>query len=153
IAHYARGNRGLSDLYVMCHGYEADWNLHDQTCTGQERGGFGLCLCKEGLTLTNVSLTAAVKGLIKKITLFACAPADTAPYNLGTQADGRRVCGEMALWTGAEVIAAVQTQYYVTNKAGTIDFGLWEGPVLSFTPNFPNGRRINANSRSASSAA
>jgi hypothetical protein len=65
-----------------------------------------------------------------------------------------RFCGEIALWTGAEVIAAVQTQLYNrtrsfwqrvanSNQAGTIDFGAWEGPVYSFSPGNPYGRRIS----------
>jgi hypothetical protein len=29
-----------------------------------------------------------------------------------------------------------------SNKDGTIDFGKWEGPVYSFTPDHPNGLLI-----------
>ncbi len=107
--------------------------------------GFGLQLCREGLTLYNVSLTTAWSGRINRIVLFACGPANTRAGAEGTTGDGRRFCGELALWSGAEVIAAVQTQYYNTgrsfwewlrgaNREGTIDFGRWEGAVYRFDP-------------------
>jgi hypothetical protein len=141
---YAQQQGGLDTLYIMCHGYEADWNLTDQTCTGFNQGGFGLALCQEGLSLTNADKAAVLKNdSIKKIVIFACATADTGPGNAGTVADGMRFCGEIALYTGAMVVAATQTQFYmmeqdfwqaIANQQGTIDFGKWEGPVYSFSP-------------------
>ncbi len=156
---YATSQGGLDNLYIMCHGYEANWNLGDQTCTNFQVGGFGLALCAEGLDLTNASLTAALKGDIRTITIFACATADTGPGNAGTAADGMRFCGEIALWTGATVIAATQTQFYsldrtfwqwITGKTGTINFGTWEGPVYSFSPNDGSATRINPGPQAAS---
>ena len=56
---------------------------------------------------------------------------------------------KVALVTGAEIIAAVETQYYyhtpnwwesLWGEDGTIDFGDWEGPVYSFSPD--NGRAM-----------
>lgn len=138
----------LTGLHIFCHGYEADWNLSAKMCMPTAHGGFGLQLAKQGLTLFNVSKTAAWKGLVKQIVLFACAPADTGAGNAGTYGDGKRFCGELALWSNAEVIAARDTQYYnrATAKysggrsvANTIDFGAWEGPVLKFTPENPDG--------------
>jgi hypothetical protein len=153
IAEYSRRSGGLSDLYVMCHGFEGNWDLRNQQCVPEVHGGFGLQLCQEGLSLYNATGTSVLNGKVTKITIFSCATADAAPYNTGTGADGMRFCGEIALWTGAEVIAAVQTQLYNTtrtfwqwirsaNQAGTIDFGAWEGPVYSFTTGNPTGRRI-----------
>ena len=155
IAEYSRRSGGLTDLYVMCHGFEGNWDLRNQQCTTEVHGGFGLQLCDDGLSLFNASGTSVLSRKVTKITIFSCATADTAPYNTGTGADGMRFCGEIALWTGAEVIAAVQTQLYNTsrtfwqritqaNQAGTIDFGSWEGPVYSFSPSNPTGRRISA---------
>jgi len=155
IAEYARRSGGLSDLYVMCHGYEGNFNYEDNSSTNEAHGGFGLQLCKEGLSLYNATLTTSFKDRIRKITIFACATADTASYNVGTGADGMRFCGEIALWSQAEVVAAVQTQYYNknrtfwdwltrSNRAGTINFGEWEGPVYSFTPTTPHGRLLKA---------
>ncbi|MGA9059220.1 MAG: hypothetical protein WB763_22230 [Terriglobia bacterium] len=153
IAEYSRRSGGLSDLYVMCHGYEGTLDLRHLTCVNEEHGGFGLQLCDEGLSLANATLTAVLRGKVTKITIFSCATADTAPYNKDTEADGMRFCGEIALWTRAEVIAAVETQKYnrrrtiwqwltFSNRAGAIDFGAWEGPVYSFTPADPGGRKI-----------
>jgi len=150
---YAKTQSGLDDLCIMCHGYEADWNLHDQTCTGVEVGGFGLQLCAEGLSLANVNLTAKLKGDVRTITIFACATAETGQGNEGTAADGMRFCGEIAMHTGATVIAATQTQFYtdtqtfwdyICNRPGPIDFGDWEGPVYSFSPDNGSVTQINA---------
>lgn len=152
IGTYATSQGGLSNLYVLCHGYEADWNLHDETCTGTGVGGFGLQLCDDGLSLSNVSMTSAWKGNIDTITIFACATADTGPGNEGTVADGKRFCGEMALHTGATIIAATQTQWYsnaqtfwdwIRGQSGEIDFGNWEGPVYSFSPDDGSATQIN----------
>jgi hypothetical protein len=157
IAEYARRSGGLTDLYVMCHGFESNMNYGQQmSMNTPARGGFGLQLCTEGLSLYNATLTSAFKDRIRKITIFSCAAADTAPYNVGTAADGMRFCGEISLWSNAEVIAAVETQYYDpsqrtfwqwlsrSNKGGSIDFGDWEGPVYRFTPSTPHGTVLKA---------
>jgi hypothetical protein len=150
---YSRTQGGLDNLYILCHGYEADWNLTDQTCTGFQVGGFGLALCAEGLTLSNATIANTIKGDAKSITIFACATADTGPGNAGTVADGMRFCGELAMYTGATVIAATQTQFYaidktfwewISGKQGDIDFGDWEGPVYSFSPADGSSTQINA---------
>lgn len=134
---YAVSQNGLDRLIILCHGFEANWNLGDKTCTNFQQGGFGLALCAEGLTLENADVVTVLKGLVQEITIFACATADTGPGNTGTAADGMRFCGELAMYTNASVIAATQTQFYVTDrtfwdwikgKEGQIDFGDWEGP-------------------------
>jgi len=136
VAQYAKSVGGLSELLIMCHGFEADWDLANQMCTGRPVGGFGLQLCREGLCLSNATLAQGWKPLIHRITVYACAPADTGQGNAGTSGDGRRFMGELALWSGAEVIAARDTQQY--NYGGffnsPIDFGNWEGPVYRFDP-------------------
>jgi hypothetical protein len=150
---YAQSQGGLDNLYIMCHGYEANWNLGDQTCTNFQVGGFGLALCAEGLDLSNATLMSSLKGDVQTITIFACATADTGAGNAGTAADGIRFCGEIALWTGATVIAATQTQFYSIDRSfwdwlagnpGKINFGNWEGPVYSFSPNDGSATQINA---------
>ena len=143
IHNYSVQQGGLDKLYILCHGYEVNWNLGDQTCTPFQQGGFGLALCAEGLSLSNADAVTVLKGDVTEITIFACATADTGPGNTGTAADGMRFCGEIALYTGATVIAATQTQFYsnersfwqwITGQRGQIDFGCWEGPVYSFSP-------------------
>ncbi|MDR3374679.1 MAG: hypothetical protein P4L98_13210 [Ancalomicrobiaceae bacterium] len=145
-------HRPLDVLHIFCHGYEADWDLHNQASTGVEVGGFGLELCKEGLSLRNATKTARWKGRVKRIVIFSCAASATGVGNDGTVADGRRFLGEIALWSGAEVVGSSSTQYFHRVRASyagnrivdnTIDFGAWEQPVFSFTPAEPNGRVIN----------
>ena len=139
VGQHARDVSGLSELLIMCHGFEADWDLANQMCTGRPVGGFGLQLCREGLSLSNVILSRSWNNgrpLINRITVYACAPAATGPGNAGTMGDGRRLMGELAMWSGAEVIAARDTQIYTFGGSANapIDFGQWEGPVYRFDP-------------------
>lgn len=148
-------HRPLDVLHIFCHGYEADWDLGHQMSTGIEVGGFGLELCREGLSLHNASKTSRWKGKVNKVVIFSCAAAATGVGNIGTEADGKRFMGEIALWSGAEVVGSTSTQYFHRVRASysgkrtvdnTIDFGAWEQPVFSFTPQEPNGRPINPGS-------
>jgi hypothetical protein len=62
IAEYARRSGGLTDLYVMCHGFESTANYGQQmSMNTAARGGFGLQLCTEGLSLYNATLASAFK--------------------------------------------------------------------------------------------
>jgi hypothetical protein len=140
---YAQTQGGLDVLYIMCHGFEANWNLGDQTCTNFQVGGFGLALCAEGLSLSNVGIAGTIKGDVKTIYIFACATAQTGPGNEGTVADGMKFCGQIAMNTAATVIAATDTQFYstdttfwqwITGQQGEIDFGNWDGTVYTFSP-------------------
>jgi hypothetical protein len=157
---YASSQSGLQNLYIICHGVMADWNLGDQSSTGFQVGGFGLRLCSEGISLGNVNLMAALKDDIATITIFACAAADVGPGNQNTGADGMKFCGEMALHTHATVIAAVQAQVYsddrtfwdwLSGRQGQIDMGTWEGPVYSFSPNDGTATAIKAPAQNAMS--
>jgi hypothetical protein len=132
---YASVIGGLDELMIMCHGYEADWDLSNLQCTGVEVGGFGLQLCAEGLTNANTGLVATWKGSIKKVTIFACAAAGTGTGNAGTSADGMRFMSQLAISSGAEIIASDTTQIYdISWWNKVIDFGQWEGTVYSFDP-------------------
>jgi hypothetical protein len=146
IASYAKLNKGLTQLSIMCHGYESGVSDTNAGMSALDLG-FGLAFCREGLTLANVSQTARLDGLVGIIILYACGPARTRPGFDGTSADGRAFCRELACCSGAEVLAAVETQYYLKEpRAGllkrlfrigaddTINFGNWEGQLYRFSP-------------------
>jgi hypothetical protein len=150
ISTYATQQGGLDNLYVMCHGYEA--GVEDSRAQVSTYAlGDGLALGDPGLQFGNVALCNAWNGHISKITLFACGPGNTRPGYENTRIDGRRFCGELALISGAEVIAAIETQYYyhtptwyesLRGRDGEIDFGEWEGPVFRFSPDTGQGSRV-----------
>jgi len=149
-AAYAVSQRGLDNLFVMCHGYEggvADSRAGVSTFDL----GFGLALGTPGLTFENVRLASGLSGHVATITLFACGPAHTRSGFENTSADGMRFCGELALISGAAVVAAIETQYYyhtptwwdrIRRRDGVIDFGSWEGPVFRFSPVDGRGSRV-----------
>jgi hypothetical protein len=149
IAHYARSQGGLDELLVMCHGKVGHSNLGQQMSMARAHGGFGLQICREGINLANVSLLRIWNPspggpMIRRVTIYACGTAETAPGNEGTRADGARFMGEFAMHSGAYVIAGRDTQTYnpesvrPTNPT-PIDFGEWEGPVFLFNPNDGRG--------------
>jgi hypothetical protein len=141
--------RRIDTLHIFCHGLAARADLGQQMSTSERHGGFGLELGNEGLTLETVARTHAWRGLVGQIVLFACHPAETSGGNAGTRGDGRRFCGELCLWTGAEVIGARDEQRYAHIEqdfwstyvfdSTPLDFGAWEGPVYRFTPDRPEG--------------
>jgi hypothetical protein len=141
-AAYAASQRNLYDIYIMCHGYE---RAVDDPVAQASRFmlGYGLQLGDPGLTFDNLRCAAGLKGLVSRITLFACGPAHSRAGYWNATGDGMRFCGRLAMISGAEVTAAVQTQYYYNTpnwsdtlmaRSGEIDFGKWEGPVYSFSP-------------------
>lgn len=146
IATYARMHGGLSQLSIMCHGFKGGV-YDDRLGVSTMDLGFGLQFCRENLTLANVDRTARLDGLVDLIILYSCGPARTRPGCEGTAGDGRAFCRELAAWTGAEVLAAVETQYYLEEpRSGiikrlfrigandTINFGGWEGQLHRFSP-------------------
>ncbi len=147
---YACQQRGLDNIFIMCHGYEA--GIEDPNAQMSIYAlGYGLALGDPGLTFDNIALAQALNGLVTTISLFACGPANTRTGYENTRGDGMRFCGEFAVWTGATVIAATETQYYyhtpnwwdrIVGRTGEIDFGAWEGPVFSFSPNDGRATRI-----------
>jgi len=122
----ARGSGGIKKLVIMAHGYESGG-----------RGGFGIQLGKEGLTLKTVDRFAPLKGLLKSIILYSCAVADTAPGRRMTDGDGGLLIARLAARTQAYVVASSATQMYIpgTSAASPINFGSWEGDVYLFGPN------------------
>ncbi len=144
IATYARSQGGLDNLFIMCHGgVKSTGGVHcDVSAQSIEQRARGLQIGAQNLLLSNLNVTAALNGLVKKITVYACNIAETDPGAKNTADDGKLFCKNLAGYTGAEVIASSEAQTYhkrgilryFSDKAGTIDFGAWEGPVFSFTP-------------------
>jgi hypothetical protein len=84
-----------------------------------------------------LSIASPGTPLIKNITNFSCAAADTAPGNAGTWGDGMGLMGELAIHSGAYVVAARDTQLYTWGGIifkSPIDFGAWEEPVFVCDP-------------------
>jgi len=130
--------QSISRLLIMCHGYESTSN---GSASIPMTLGFGLQLCLESLTLANGSVMNGLNGAVESIILYACGPANTTPYTMGTAGDGRRFCSEMAAYTNADVYASDTSQSYhnasydATKKVCEsipIDFGNWEGNVYLF---------------------
>ncbi len=140
-AAYAGMQHGLDNIFIMCHGYEQ--GVEDPNAQVSIYAlGYGLALGAPGLSFNNIRLCGALNGLVTTITLFACGPANTRTGYENTTGDGMRFCGEFALISGANVVAAIETQYYyhtpswwdsLLGQTGEIDFGAWEGPVFSFS--------------------
>jgi hypothetical protein len=137
---------GLDELWLWCHGYE---DVIEDANQGQSysAGGFGLQLCQEDLTFSTVGQTRVFNGQppkVRKIVVYSCAAADSPGTEAAITAgsDGMRLMGELALWSGARVVASDETQLYVMQhfvsealcRAGDIDFGQWQGNVYEFSP-------------------
>ena len=145
ISKYATSQRGLDQLLIMCHGLGGGV-LDTNTQESDAELGFGLQLCRETLTLANVSATNILKGKANTIVLYACGPARTRPGYERSQADGWQFCRELAAFTNARVIASAHTQYYNTaprsffhqilslGPQDEINFGPWEGSMMMINP-------------------
>ncbi len=150
IATYARSQNGLDNLFIMCHGGAKPAGIESDKAaqsipSSDERG---LAIGKENLLLSNLNVTRALYGLVKKITIYACNIAQQDKGAKYTANDGELFCSYLAAYTNAEVIASPMAQTYnkigifapLIESAGTIDFGAWEGPVFLFTP---DGKKKN----------
>lgn len=149
IATYATQQGNLDNLFVFAHGFEAGVEDNIEMVSTYALG-YGLQFCREGLDLYNVATTQVLNNKVRRITLFSCGPANTRRGFERTRGDGGQFCSEMAGWTNASVIAAIETQLYnirtsiwdrLLGREGEMDFGDWEGPVYEFTPD-SNHRRI-----------
>jgi hypothetical protein len=110
---------------IMCDGFE----------DSNGRGGFGLELCNENLTLATVNQLAPLNGKLSYYSyIYSCAAADVAPGHEGIHGDGRMLCSRIASTTGNGLFAADATQIYIhCSLFGIpISFGGWEGNVLEF---------------------
>jgi hypothetical protein len=149
VHNYAKAKGGLQMLNIMCHGfYGWEDNAQLQACIAV--GGYGLQLCKEGLTLHTIDTVASlIKGQIKEITIYACGTASTQSNNRGSAGDGKYFCKQLAAKTKAVVYGADREQvynYWKGHPEKPIDFGDWEGNVFRF---WPDGRQELVESRAA----
>jgi hypothetical protein len=109
-------------------------------------------LGKENLGVHNVQKWNVLKGKVKEIILYSCAVADVQVGKSNKMEDGNGIyfCTQLAFYTGATVTASMATQYYDKGEGiiwdSEIDFGEWEGLVLTFYPDgkvmMPNGSKI-----------
>ena len=137
-----RQGTALDTVMIMCHGFQGSGESQQHQASYGALG-FGLHLCREGLTLRNVDRTYPLWGYMNNIVLYACGPANTHPFATGTIGDGSRFCSYLAAYTNANVYASSETQYYTNGNYDNIDrvcedvpidFGGWEGHVYQFTP-------------------
>ncbi len=147
IGSYARSQGVLDELIIMCHGYAQLSDEVAQMTRSDAIGGAGLQLGRDDLTLRNVGLTrhwrkADGAPAIRRVFLYSCGVAAPSLYR-DPFWDGPRFCGEMALHSGAEVYGADVLQWYTGSGDGVIDFGKWEGHVSCYSPDNPEGRRVN----------
>jgi hypothetical protein len=143
LAFFGKNNKGYGKITIMAHGFE-DGKTH--------RGGLGMQLGKENLGLHNVQKWNALKGKVREIILLSCSVAgvQVGKSNKPQEGNGIYFCAQLAFYSGATVTASMNTQYYNSGKGiiwdSEIDFGEWEGVVLTFSPDgkmtLPNGSRI-----------
>lgn len=159
VATRARQQAGLDDLLICCHGIHLDGAHEDKAMSLRTEGGLGLELCAEGLNFRTLGTAAVLKDpkpLVGRIVVLSCGAANTHPELKNRPGDGMRLMGELALTSGARVVAAAQTQMYALIpsiaqtlfNAGSkndwrIDFGEWEGDVFEFSPDDGASRKLS----------
>ncbi|WP_125490561.1 peptidoglycan-binding protein [Streptomyces sp. WAC 04229] len=88
--------------------------------------------CKENLSTANLPRLAVLKNKFAAgVDLFSCSAAFIGPGN----SDGNVFCYRMAQTLNTFVRASTATQEYTLGSAGSgLDFGRWEGTVLTYGP-------------------
>ncbi|WP_425246947.1 hypothetical protein [Streptomyces sp. NEAU-NA10] len=88
--------------------------------------------CRENLSLANLPLLAVLRDKFRAgVDLFSCSAAFIGP---GPN-DGNVFCSRMAQTLNTSVRASTATQQYTLGSAGSgLDFGQWEGTVLTYGP-------------------
>jgi hypothetical protein len=96
------------------------------------QGGGGIQFCREWITLGTIHKFGALRGKLKLIEILGCGAAYITPGFEGRDGDGNLLCYRLAQIAGTYVRASTATQYYDSSPA--IDFGKWEGTVLTYSP-------------------
>ncbi|MFD7283617.1 hypothetical protein ACFV80_43165 [Streptomyces sp. NPDC059862] len=88
--------------------------------------------CSENLTLATLPRLAALRDAFGAgVDLFSCSAAFITPG----QGDGNVFCMQLAQTLNTFVRASTATQRYTEGSAGSgLDFGRWEGTVLTYGP-------------------
>jgi hypothetical protein len=88
--------------------------------------------CRENLSLANLPLLAVLRdAFLSGVDLFTCSAAFIAPG----RGDGNLFCSRMAQTLNTFVRASTATQVYTLGSSGSgLDFGRWEGTVLTYGP-------------------
>jgi hypothetical protein len=158
VAARARQLGGLDDLLICCHGLAIDGAHEDAAMSLRTSGGLGLQLCAENLSFRTIDVVGVLQGtppLVNRIVVFSCSAAATNAALKNQRGDGMRLMGEIALRTGARVVAATEDQDYLiipsmvqflfrtgAQNDRRIDFGEWEGAVYEFSPDDGVGRKL-----------
>lgn len=129
-------------LRIMAHGFEPvestecfsfDVTQFDSATVCHEvhsQGGGGIVFCAENIVLKTLYKFAPLYGKLKGIDLLACGAAYITPGLEGREGDGNVLCSRLAKITHTWVRASTATQEY--DYPGTINFGKWEGTVLTY---------------------
>lgn len=139
IGQYAKSQGGLDELILMCHGFALLSDPRTRSTHAEPVGAAGLQLGTPGLVPSLAIKTSAWKPNIRNIYIYACGTSARSIHD-DPEWDGRRFCGELALWSGAWVYAADRLQWFVNHgPSQTIDFGDWEGQVYRYSPSDGQG--------------
>lgn len=136
---------GDVSLKIMAHGYETRTGFlagsRNEPLAVYSQGGSGIQFCREGISLGTIRKFEALRGKVKKIEILGCGAAYITPGWEGREGDGNLLCYRLAQYTQAYVRASTATQTY--SNDGPIDFGRWEGTVLTYGP---SGAVVNVES-------
>lgn len=144
---------GIGDLNIMAHGIEL---MFGGELLG---GGYGITFCRELITLENTDLFALLADKVRHINLYVCAAADVSPdvHHLDVRhpetagvwrGDGNELCRQIAIRAQCTLTAATEIQAYSGAAGagppilghslytfGDMDFGEWEGPIVTYDAN------------------
>jgi hypothetical protein len=96
------------------------------------QGGAGVQFCQQGINLGTIAKFSRLHGKLAQIEILGCGAAYITPGREGKDGDGNVLCSRLAQITGASVRASTALQRY--DNTGPIDFGRWEGTVLTYGP-------------------
>jgi hypothetical protein len=115
-------------IKILAHGYHQPGS----------QGGSGIQFCQEDIKLSTLTKLNALRGYVNGgIELFSCGAAYITPGSNGGDGDGNVLCSRLAQTVQCSVRASTATQYYSNSFLfwdTDIDFGQWEGTVLTYGP-------------------